>query len=114
MAFYREEDGVNVTLVHEGEEGWRLRTFERGVERETLSCGSGILAAGWCLQAWGVAELPVTLVPTGGDALTAGKDADGSWFLEGPARIVYRGNIPWPLPVREDPRGNSEEGGQDV
>jgi diaminopimelate epimerase len=115
MAFHKEEDGVNVDLVHEGEESWRLRTFERGVERETLSCGSGILAAGWCLRAWGVTELPVTLVPTGGEELTVGKDAsDGRWFLEGPARIVYRGDIPWPLPAGEDPSGNSEEGGQDV
>jgi diaminopimelate epimerase len=114
-AFYKEEGGVNVDLLHEGKGGWRLRTFERGVERETLSCGSGILAAGWCLEAWCVAELPATLVPTGGDPLTVGKDAsEGSWFLEGPARIVYRGDIPWPLGAGESPRGKAEEGGGNV
>lgn len=95
--FHEDRDGVNVDLLRSTASGWRLRTFERGVEGETLCCGSGVLAAGWCLRSWGLASLPVFLQPTGGDRLRVGEDASKeAWFLEGPARIVYRGEVPGP------------------
>ncbi|MBU1702420.1 MAG: diaminopimelate epimerase [Candidatus Eisenbacteria bacterium] len=83
---------------------WRLRTFERGVEDETLACGSGITAAAWALTSWKEAGTPITIQPTGRDELTVFGETDirtaayktedrGRWFLEGPARIIYRGRI---------------------
>jgi diaminopimelate epimerase len=93
-----EQDGVNVDLLRDVGGEWRIRTYERGVEGETLCCGSALLAAGWCLVAWGLAEPPLTLVPAGGDRMRVGVNVPKeTWFLEGPARIVYRGEVSWPL-----------------
>jgi diaminopimelate epimerase len=85
---------ANINLIRTGKGAWRLRTFERGVEEETLACGSGITAAAWALIAWGQASAPVVIRPTGNDSLTVDRDAGGAhWSLEGPARIVYRGVV---------------------
>lgn len=76
----------------------RVRSFERGVEAETLACGSGILAAATWAIARGFGGLPIEVIPTGGDrfrVLASEADARrGSLWLEGPARIVFRGVLP--------------------
>src|SRR3954454_783380 len=49
--------GANVNFVSrrsaEGRNGWKVRTYERGVEAETLACGSGAVATTLMLMAWG-------------------------------------------------------------
>jgi diaminopimelate epimerase len=75
---------------------WRLRTFERGVEGETLACGTGAGAAAAVLAASGVPS-PVILRTRGGEALRVyftvrGERIAGLW-LEGPVRLVYRGSL---------------------
>ncbi len=49
-------DGANVNFVSPGRDGsWRMRTFERGVEAETLACGTGSVATALLLAEWGEA-----------------------------------------------------------
>ncbi len=75
---------------------WAMRTYERGVERETLACGTGAVAAACILREWGAAELPVTVRTRSGLALVirARRTRNGSYedvWLEGQARMVFRG-----------------------
>src|SRR4029077_4932750 len=55
--------GANVNFVSPGgaRSEWRMRPYERGVEAETLACGTGAVAVGCTLEHWGRAGLPVTL-----------------------------------------------------
>jgi diaminopimelate epimerase len=75
---------------------WRLRTFERGVEAETLACGTGAGAAAAVLAASDVPS-PVTLRTRGGEALcvyfTVRGERIADLWLEGPVRLVYRGSL---------------------
>ena len=69
-----------------------IRTWERGVEGETLACGSGVLAAVAAGVASGDLELPVRARTKGGFALTVYGDAEGGvvarWSMAGDARIL--------------------------
>ena len=73
-----------------------LRTFERGVEAETLACGTGAVAAAAVGLAAGRCRLPAAVRTTGGFTLTVDRrPAEGSaaerWTLAGDARMVARG-----------------------
>jgi len=92
--------GANVNFLSPGARGpeWRMRTYERGVEDETLACGTGAVAAACALAEWGLAELPVTLCTRSGRRLEvrARKAAAGIYddvWLGGEARLVARGVI---------------------
>ena len=88
-------DGANVNFVGNGSGGWAMRTFERGVEAETLACGTGAAATAAVLaQSEGVA-LPVDIRTSSGAVLTVSVDsAAGGQFgrpqLAGEGRIVFR------------------------
>lgn len=74
---------------------WALRTYERGVEGETLSCGTGTVAAALALAATGVDQLPVRFLSSGGQVLSVSAtvvngQATDIW-LAGQGRIVARG-----------------------
>jgi diaminopimelate epimerase len=74
-----------------------LRTYERGVEDETLSCGTGSVASALIAFEKGFVEPPVTAVARSGDVLTIHFEKGGSGyegvFLEGDARVIYRGEL---------------------
>jgi diaminopimelate epimerase len=74
-----------------------LRSFERGVEGETLACGTGALAAAAVALAAGWAELPIGLRTRSGFRLeVAGRAERGhivAWQLAGDARLVAVGEI---------------------
>jgi diaminopimelate epimerase len=75
---------------------WAMRTYERGVEGETLACGTGAVAAACILRDWGAAEFPVTVMTRSGLPLLirARRTRDGCYedvWLEGQARMVFRG-----------------------
>jgi diaminopimelate epimerase len=86
--------GTNVDAVEIRGRVLHVRTWERGVEGETLACGSGLVAAGyWGSIARGLA-FPLTLATAGGDRLRLDVDAAGrGLWLEGPARVVFAGRL---------------------
>lgn len=88
--------GTNVNIVTV-ESGHRLiyRTYERGVENETLACGTGALGVSVIAAHIGKVSSPVECETSGGDILeTSFKLIDGGakeCSLTGPARIAFRG-----------------------
>ena len=90
--------GTNVDFVHP-EEGGRfgIRTYERGVEGETLACGTGCVAAALALAAEGRARSPVSLHTASGSVIGVRFEGDprraGGVRLEGEARLVYVGHL---------------------
>ena len=75
----------------------RIRTYERGVEDETLACGTGSIASALIASLVGKAESPVTLIPQSRLNLMVHFRYDGKNFtdvyLQGDARAVYEGKI---------------------
>jgi diaminopimelate epimerase len=77
-----------------------LRTYERGVEDETLACGTGACASALVASKVFGMKSPVSVLTRGNDTLVIyfKQAKDGSFpevFLEGPAREVFRGTVPW-------------------
>lgn len=74
---------------------WSLRTYERGIEAETLACGTGTVAAALALAAAGEIELPVDIRTASGMTLTVdatiGEELATNIWLTGPGRRVARG-----------------------
>jgi diaminopimelate epimerase len=90
--------GANVNFVSGSgstDEPWRIRTFERGVEGETLACGTGTVAAAAALVAHGEAKFPVRFRSRGGPELRVRGRIEGSRaadvWLRGQGRLVFRG-----------------------
>ena len=92
-------DGANVNWVqpHPTEAGvFLLRTYERGVESETLACGTGSAATALILVELGLAASPVALLTRGGYRLTIGvekSDAGIRLSLHGPAAVAFKGEV---------------------
>ncbi|HVZ48018.1 MAG TPA: diaminopimelate epimerase [Gemmatimonadaceae bacterium] len=91
--------GANVNFVSAAGSLWRMRTYERGVEGETLACGTGSVASAALLVAWGLAQPgPVGILTTSGRQLVAtipGDSSDASQHpaLRGEGRLVFTGRF---------------------
>jgi len=87
--------GTNVNFVRfPAADRMEIRTYERGVEDETLSCGTGVLAGAAVGLATGRARLPLRVATQGGFELQVEGDlAGGRWSLAGDARIVAEGEM---------------------
>lgn len=89
--------GANVNFVSpDGSGGWRIRTFERGVEGETLACGTGAVATAVHLADSGESEEVVSLTTRSGAVLRVRLSrSEGGWLpsLSGEARIVFEGRL---------------------
>ncbi len=90
------KEGTNVNVVYEEGGRFRMRTFERGVEQETLACGTGAVAAAIALHVHqgGKVASPVELEARGGRLMVrfvASSDAYRNIWLGGPARVVFEG-----------------------
>ena len=94
--------GTNVNFVgmvsDRGEADWAIRTYERGVEGETLACASGTISAAFALAAHGQAELPLRFRAGSGAILSvSGLVRDGlaeEVLLCGEGRLVFTGETP--------------------
>ncbi len=75
----------------------RLRTYERGVEDETLACGTGSVAAALITGALGKGQSPIQVITRSGKPLTVHFRWDGlrfsDVFLQGDALIIYEGQM---------------------
>ena len=90
--------GANVNFVAPlAEDVFAIRTYERGVEDETLACGTGNVAAALILAARHGRPSPVTLSTRSGSRLKVYFErGGGQWeavYLEGDARVIYTGEL---------------------
>jgi diaminopimelate epimerase len=91
--------GVNVTLASPRDGGFAQRTYERGVEGETRSCGTGAVAIAAAARRLGLADDAVAVSPPGGD-LTVRFPEEGPATLTGPVERSFATELPRPEPVR--------------
>ena len=90
--------GTNVNVVSPlGENRLRMRTYERGVEAETLACGTGAVASAVVSAARGMVKSPVEIIVSSGMPLVAsfdlGENGARTVALCGQTRIVMSGEI---------------------
>ncbi len=93
-----EPAGTNVNFVKILEDGELLvRTYERGVEAETMACGTGVVAAAIVAARQGLVESPVDVTTTGGEQLVVQfnlqEEVIEDVHLQGPARIIYEAEL---------------------
>ena len=86
------KDGANVDFVSARGGALRLRTYERGVEDETLACGTGIVAAAAVARALGKTRDRVNVRVRGNETLRVSFQ-DGATRLEGPGVVVFSGEV---------------------
>jgi len=98
--------GTNVNFMQISPEGdLHVRTYERGVEAETLACGTGVTACGLVAAKNGWVSLPVNVHTLSGDVLVVDGElidegADGV-TLAGPAEHVFEGTIEYRITNKE-------------
>ena len=90
--------GTNVNfLQRRGDRQIAIRTYERGVEAETLACGTGVVASALIFSATENVEGPIRVLVRGGDELIVGFEKNGKQFtkvtLTGPADFAFEGTI---------------------
>jgi diaminopimelate epimerase len=90
--------GANVNFVsHDDGRGWRIRTYERGVEGETLACGTGAVATAILLADSGEVSGTAALTTRSGRVLSVRLERRTlrGWHpsLSGEARIVFKGQL---------------------
>tara|TARA_R110002049_G_scaffold50271_3_gene142727 strand:+ start:12073 stop:12846 length:774 start_codon:yes stop_codon:yes gene_type:complete len=89
--------GSNINFVEETTNGFTVRTYERGVEDETLSCGTGVTAVAIAMHKAGkttTTKIPIKAM--GGNLEISFDVTDVGYaniFLSGPAKQVFKGEI---------------------
>lgn len=95
VRFHRrfQPNGTNVNFVKVLNSGRiKIRTYERGVEGETLSCGTGATASAFILNKLGFVKNRVSVLTKSGEALVIDIKKDDV-YLTGDAEIVFKGEI---------------------
>ena len=88
-------EGTNVNFVERtSDKEIRVRTFEKGVEAETLACGTGAIAAAWTTHVLFAEDANRIAVDMPGGLLHVGWDTSADdLYLEGEARITFTGSV---------------------
>jgi len=95
---YFAPSGTNANFV-QLEKGSQLsiRTYERGVEDETLACGTGVVASALIAAFKGLVKSPVSIKTRGGEVLTVHFETEGrevkQVFFEGDVHIIYEAEM---------------------
>ena len=94
------KEGSNINFVEKiGTNLFAVRTYERGVEAETLSCGTGVTAVAIALSETNRIDTNnVELHTEGGNLLVHFSKLNGTYYdvyLEGPAKQVFKGEWKW-------------------
>ena len=90
------ERGANANFVSRRDGGWEMRTFERGVEDETLACGTGAVATATLLQRWGSEGSEASILTRSGVLLTVSLPSGTETVaprLRGEGRLLYEGTL---------------------
>jgi diaminopimelate epimerase len=92
------QEGTNVNFVEKvNDESYRVRTYERGVENETLACGTGVTAVAIALYEQKKTSQKTLKLHVEGGTLEVSFEPEKSQyknvFLKGPAQFVFKGNI---------------------
>ena len=92
------EKGSNINFVEQkNSDTFRVRTYEKGVEDETLACGTGVTAVAIAMHHSGKTMANTIKLPVEGGTLKVSFDfTDGTYsnvFLIGPARFIFKGSI---------------------
>jgi diaminopimelate epimerase len=90
--------GTNVNFIRiTGPQELRVRTYERGVEAETLACGTGSVAAALIASQLHALLSPIAVHPSSGETLTIYFEKQNGHFrsvyLEGEAAVVFQGHV---------------------
>lgn len=90
--------GINVNFVEVLPDGdLNIRTYERGVEDETLACGTGVTAAAIASVCGQTGHFDIAVAARGGELSVrfdkSGRTSANNIWLTGPARLVFEGNI---------------------
>ncbi|MDX9751268.1 MAG: diaminopimelate epimerase [Flavobacteriales bacterium] len=88
--------GTNVNFVRAVDGAVSMRTYERGVEDETLSCGTGVVAAALSAMHRGLARSPVPVRTPGGHLRVQARAVPGGFTdvrLIGPVGEVFQGSL---------------------
>jgi diaminopimelate epimerase len=93
-----KEKGINVNFVSFHKDGIFVRTYERGVEDETLSCGTGMVASAICAAINSKSDKNSYTIYTRGGILhisfkKSGKEYFDNIILEGPVGFVFEGKV---------------------
>jgi diaminopimelate epimerase len=90
-------EGTNVHFIElVSPQQIRIRSYERGIENETLACGSGCISAAVATHSGKLTTPPITFEPQSGIPLTVHFQPGGQYqdlYLEGDARMVFRGEL---------------------
>lgn len=89
--------GTNVNfvqLIEENKKYLKIRTYERGVEAETLACGTGASASAYISYKLGLVDKKVDVLTKGGEVLTIYiEDENDTLYLEGDTKFIFEGKI---------------------
>ena len=89
--------GTNVNFIEAKDGAINIRTYERGVESETLACGTGSVAAALICFVTKKLSVPVTIIPKSNEKLFVNFDVENSKVrnlsLTGPAKVTFTGEM---------------------